>query len=171
MSELIITPKTKILELIETYPQLESTLIQYVPAFSKLKNPALRKTVGRITTLQQAASIGNVAVEDLINQLRKEVGQDLYSSSEASNYKTQKPDWFLEERIEMELDAGEMLAAGEQPVNQAVADMDKLSDGRIYKVCAPFIPAPLIDKATSLGLDHWIEKINDAEFNIYIYKD
>ena len=171
MSQLIITPKTKVLELIETYPQLEGTLIKYVPAFSKLKNPALRKTVGRITTLQQAASIGNVAVEDLINQLRKEVGQDLYTGSAASNYMTQKPDWFSEERIEMELDAGEMLAAGEQPVNQAVADMDKLSDGRIYKVCAPFIPAPLIDKATSLGLSHWIEKINDAEFNIYFYKE
>ena len=170
MSELIITPKTKILELIETYPQLESTLIQYVPAFSKLKNPALRKTVGRITTLQQAASIGNVAVEDLINQLRKEVGQDLYTSSEESDYKTQKPEWFSEERIEMELDAGEMLAAGEQPVNQAVADMNALSGGGIYKVSAPFIPAPLIDKATSLGLDHWIEKLDDETFEIYFYK-
>jgi len=170
MNQLIITPKTKVLELIETYPQLEGTLIHYIPAFSKLKNPALRKTVARITTLQQAASIGNVAVEDLINQLRKEVGQDLYTSSTASNYTTQKPDWFSEERIEMELDTREMLAAGEQPVNQAVADMNKLSDGRIYKVCAPFIPAPLIDKATSLELEHWIEKINDAEFNIYFYK-
>ena len=73
---LIISPKTKVLQLIETYPQLEDVLINYVPAFKKLKNPILRKTVAKIATLQQAAVVGNVKVEDLINLLRKEVGQD-----------------------------------------------------------------------------------------------
>ncbi|MGD8491813.1 MAG: DUF1858 domain-containing protein, partial [Anaerolineae bacterium] len=56
MSETIIAPKTKVAELISAYPQLEQVLIDYVPAFEKLKNPVLRKTVARITTLQQAAA-------------------------------------------------------------------------------------------------------------------
>ena len=77
MTEIIIAPKTKIAELIEAFPQLEPVLIDYVPAFEKLKNPVLRRTVARITTLQQAAAIGNVDIEDLINRLRKTVGQDL----------------------------------------------------------------------------------------------
>ena len=71
--KLIISPKTKVLQLIETYPQLEDVLINYVPAFKKLKNPILRKTVAKIATLQQAAVVGNVKVEDLINLLRQEV--------------------------------------------------------------------------------------------------
>jgi hypothetical protein len=70
-NQIIITPKTKVLQLIEAYPQLEDVLIAYVPAFKKLKNPVLRKTVAKIATLQQAASIGNVQVSDLINHLRK----------------------------------------------------------------------------------------------------
>lgn len=41
-NELIITPKTKVLQLIEAYPQLEAVLIGYVPAFKKLQNPVLR---------------------------------------------------------------------------------------------------------------------------------
>lgn len=53
MNSLIITPKTKVLELIETYPELEDILIEYAPAFKKLKNPLLRKTVAKIATLQQ----------------------------------------------------------------------------------------------------------------------
>ena len=61
---LIITPKTKVFQLIETYPQLEDVLIDYVPAFKKLKNPVLRKTVAKIATLQQAASVGGVKVEE-----------------------------------------------------------------------------------------------------------
>jgi len=45
---LIITPKTKVLQLIEGYPKLEDILIGYVPAFEKLQNPVLRKTVAKI---------------------------------------------------------------------------------------------------------------------------
>jgi hypothetical protein len=84
--KIIITPRTKVMQLIETWPQLEDVLIGYVPAFSKLKNPVLRKTVARIATLQQAASVGNVKVEDLINHLRKEVGQDLLADNEETGY-------------------------------------------------------------------------------------
>lgn len=170
MSDLIITPRTKVLELIEVYPQLEEVLIQYAPAFKKLKNPVLRKTVARIATLQQAAAIGDVKVEDLINHLRKEVGQDLFSGSSTTQYTTQKPDWFSEELIDGELNAKKILAAGEQPVNQAIADLKNMNKDKIYKVVAPFLPAPLIDKASSLKIKHWIEKLNDEEFNVYFFK-
>ncbi|MEE9118615.1 MAG: DUF1858 domain-containing protein [Calditrichia bacterium] len=171
MSDLIITPKTKVLQLIEAYPQLEDILIQYAPAFKKLKNPVLRKTVAKIATLQQAAVIGNAKVEDLINHLRKEVGQDLYSGESAIVYTTQKPGWFSEELIETEFDAKEMLAAGEQPVNQVIADLNSMNSGKIYKLVAPFLPAPLIDKASSLKIKHWVEKLDDQNFNIYFYKE
>ena len=57
--KLIISPKTKVLQLLEAYPALEDLLIDYVPAFRKLKNPVLRNTVAKIATLQQAAAIGH----------------------------------------------------------------------------------------------------------------
>jgi len=169
-NKLIITPKTKVLALIEAYPQLEDVLIEYAPAFEKLKNPVLRKTVARIATLQQAASIGNVKVEDLINRLRKEIGQDLYSSDMTNTYNASKPDWFKEELVTQELDAKKMLAVGEHPVNQVMADLTSLENGKIYKLIAPFLPAPLIDKASSLNVEHWVEKISDSDFNIYFFK-
>lgn len=169
-SKLIITPKTKVLQLIEAYPQLEEVLIAYVPAFEKLKNPLLRKTVAKVATLQQAAAIGNVKVEELINVLRKKVGQDLLHEAQDMEFTTQKPEWFNEAKVETELDVRTMLQAGEQPVNQVMADLNTLKTDSIYKVTAPFITAPLIDKASSLGILHWVEKINDELFNIYFYK-
>jgi hypothetical protein len=171
MAELIITPKTKVLEVIETYPQLENVLIQYAPAFKKLKNPVLRRTVAKIATLQQAAAVGNVKVEDLINRLRKEVGQDLYSGESYNNYVIEKPDWFSKNLIDIDFDAKEMLAAGEQPVNQVIADLNNMKTGKIYKLIAPFLPAPLIDKASSLRIKHWVEKVDDQNFNVYFYKE
>lgn len=169
--ELIISPKTRVLQLIEAYPELEDVLINYVPAFKKLKNPVLRKTVARIATLQQAASIGNVKVGDLINHLRKEVGQELISDSEASPYNFSKPDWFDEDLIRQELDVRDMLAAGEHPVNQVLADLKKLEAPGIYRMIAPFLPAPLIDKATSLEFKHFVIREKENLFLVYFYKN
>ncbi len=73
---LIISPKTKVGELLDAYPQLENILLELSPAFAKLKNPILRKTVGRIATLQQAAAVGGLKTDELVNRLRKEAGQN-----------------------------------------------------------------------------------------------
>ena len=171
MANLIIAPRTKVTELIDAYPQLEQILIETVPAFEKLKNPVLRKTVARITSLQQAAALGGVNVEGLINRLRKEVGQDLFSGGAAEAYVTEQPGWFSETRVVDELDAGEMLAAGEQPVNQVIADLQTLGQGDIYRLLAPFMPAPLVDKASSLGISHWVTQDRDQEFVIYFCRE
>jgi hypothetical protein len=166
----VITPKTKVLQLLEAFPQLEEVLIAMVPAFKKLQNPVLRRTVAKVATLQQAAAVGNVKAEDLINRLRREVGQDRYGESAGSAYHTARPAWFDPARVARELDARPLLAAGEQPVNQVMADLAALAPGAIYKLSAPFLPAPLIDKGASLGLEHWLVKEGEESFEVYFYK-
>jgi hypothetical protein len=169
--KLIITPKTKVLQLLAAYPQLEDTLIATVPAFRKLKNPLLRRTVAKVATLQQAAAVGGIKAEELINRLRREVGQDIYAESAGTTYRTFQPAWFAARKVAAELDARPLLAAGEQPVNQVMADFAALPSGQIYKLSAPFLPAPLIDKGSSLGLDHWLVKESEENFIVYFYKN
>ena len=41
----LITPETKVGELLTHYPELEELLLQFSPAFATLKNPILRRTV------------------------------------------------------------------------------------------------------------------------------
>lgn len=160
------------LQLIEAYPELEEVLVSYVPEFKKLRNPVLRNTVARVATLQQAASIANVKVEDLINRLRKEVGQEnLDNISPETEYNTDMPGWFADEHIAGGLDAAVMLDAGEHPVSQVIADLNALPAGKIYELKAPFLPAPLIDKASSLGAAHWVKKVAADKYIIYFYKD
>ncbi len=171
-NKLVISPKTKISQLLEEYPHLESILIGYVPAFEKLKNPLLRKTIGKAATLQQAAAIGQVKPEELINKLRSETGQDqdLIDEQSESPYTTKQPDWFNQDNITDELDIREMLAAGEHPVNQIMDELKKLPEGKIYKVTAPFLPAPMIDKATALNVKHYIDHHKSETIYIYFSK-
>ena len=170
MSESAITPKMKVAELIETHPQLEEVLVDYLPAFKKLRNPVLRRTVARVTTLQQAAAVGNVNVQDLINHLRTEVGQDLFSGDAGTSYNREQPDWFAPDRIVTEFDAREMLAAGEHPVGQVMADLQALDPGDIYTLQVPFVPAPLLDKASSIGMAHWIQQVGDEAYTIHFHR-
>jgi hypothetical protein len=166
----LITPKTKVLQLIEAYPQLEGVLIAMVPVFATLRNPLLRRTVARVATLQQAAAVGGIRTEELINRLRREVGQDAYVDGSGTAYCMSRPPWFDANRVSRELDARPLLAAGEQPVNQVMADFAAMAVGSIYKLSAPFLPAPLIDKGTSLGLEHWLVRESNESFVVYFHK-
>lgn len=166
--KLIISPKTKLFDLIEAYPQLEKPLMEYAPNFKKLKNPLLRKTVGKIATLSQVASVGNVEVQELINFFRKKIGQEEYLGNESQTYNFKKPDWFTKEKITETFDVSEMLNRGEYPVNQVLSDLKKLKKGEIYEMIAPFLPAPLLDKALSLKFKHWINKVGDEKYAIYL---
>lgn len=172
MEKLIITPKTKIFDLLEAYPQLEKLLIELAPPFKKLKNPVLRKTITKITSLSQAATIGGLKVEDLINKLRTEVGQSTGETIETDSgkYHLKKPDWFNEMNIVESIDIRDMLNSGEQPVHEVLSAINKLEDNTMLKVIAPFIPAPLIDKSISLNYQHWLVKKGDGEYWVFFKK-
>ena len=86
------------------------------------------------------------------------------------SYKTKQPGWFDSSKVKSELDIRKMLNAGEQPVNQVISDLNHLKTGEIYKVIAPFVPAPLIDKSISLGIDHWVKKESEEIFIVYFKK-
>jgi len=172
MDKLLITPKTKIYDLLEAYPQLEKRLIESAPQFEKLKNPVLRKTITKITNLGQAATIGGIKVDELVNSLRAEVNQVFIESDQAdqSNYNVTKPLWFKESSIADTVDIREMLDVGEQPVHEVLAAMKKLGDHEILKVIAPFVPVPLLDKSLGLGYLHWLNQRTKEEVRVYFTK-
>ncbi len=169
MEKLIITPKTKIYDLLEAYPELEDTLISAAPEFKKLKNPVLRKTITRITNIGQAATIGGLNVEELVNRLREKVGQGTMEQIDdtGNKYVTTQPDWFDKDKVVNSIDIGEMLNRGEQPVHEVLSSIKKLNDNEILEIIAPFIPAPLLDKSMSLEYRHWVNQREGKVYKIY----
>jgi hypothetical protein len=172
MEKLIITPKTKIYDLLEAFPELEDTLIGSAPEFKKLKNPVLRKTIARITNIGQAATIGGLNVEELVNRLREKVGQNTLEQFDDSGtkYVTECPGWFRKEAVAQTIDIREMLNKGEQPVHEVLAAIKKLKENEILEIIAPFIPAPLLDKTLSLEYKHWLDRKSDSEYCVYFSK-
>lgn len=167
-----ITPKTRIRELIDAYPELEEKLVEMAPAFKKLRNPVLRNTVARVTTISQAALIGDKDVNEMVNVLRHAVGQEQFTGGSNLNNTLMKeqPDWFSSDRIAVTLDARPMLEAGHHPISEVFERLGKLRQGEILKLITGFMPAPLLDKAKDKGYQIYSAENSKNEFFSYFFK-
>jgi DUF438 domain-containing protein len=68
-----ITPKTTVHTLLKEHPFLLDFLAGYHPEFKKLTNPVLRRTVGRMATLDAVAEQGNVPLNQLMLDIAAEI--------------------------------------------------------------------------------------------------
>jgi len=164
-NNLAITPLTRISELLQVYPQLEDLLIELAPPFKKLKNPVLMRTVGRVTTLQQAAVIANRPLETIINPLREAMGQQREEEGTltSTSLSGPQPDWYREELIINTIDARPAISSGDMPladIKQAAGD---LLNGEILQLITPFIPAPLIEAMQVKGYACWVAGDDEGE--------
>jgi len=68
-----LTSATRLEDLLKEYPFLVDFLAEYKPQFRKLRNPLMRKVVARTAKLETVASMGGVAVDQLISDLLKAI--------------------------------------------------------------------------------------------------
>ncbi len=68
-----LSAKTKLDDLLRSYPFLLKFLAGLSPKFSKLKSPIMRKTVGKIATIQQVAGFGGISLAELLEKIRGEI--------------------------------------------------------------------------------------------------
>ena len=148
-----ITAKTKLNDLLTAYPKLEEKIIQVAPAFKNLKNPVLRRTVGRLATIEKVVLIGGIDQTTFINLLRREVGQpelkpDKLETMEIPHpIKSGEPGW-IDGEVQFTVNGAELLAKGEVPVNHINALLPALSEGKLILLVTDFLPAPMIDALT-----------------------
>ncbi len=169
--KLIISPKTKIGELLETYPQLENVLISLSPVFEKLKNPILRKTVARVATIQQVSVVGGIPVEQIVNRLRSEVGQSAedIQDNALADQAGGKPSWLDETIITLKYDASPVINSGGSPMSEVLQKSNSLKPGEILELQTPFIPAPVLDMLKAKNFLTWTIQKGNSFFS-YIRK-
>jgi hypothetical protein len=168
-----ILPSTKVAALLDQYPELEEFLIGMAPPFRKLRNPALRKTVARVASLQQAAAVARIPVRDLVNRLRASVGQQDLSSEEAPggavSYFSPRPDWFDPGKVAVCIDE-KSAGPGKMPVVSILQGLVTLKPGEILELVTDFLPAPGIDLLRNKGLLVWIVEDDSKIIRTYVSK-
>jgi DUF438 domain-containing protein len=70
-----IGANTKIDDLLKEYPFLEDFLVTLSPKFKGLKNPIMRKILGKVATLSKVADIGGLDLDNFIEALTNEINR------------------------------------------------------------------------------------------------
>lgn len=169
-NKLDITPQTIVGDLLSAYPELEDKLIEIAPVFSKLKNPILRRTIAKVTSLKQASVVANISVAELINSLRKAANQGEIKLSEENKGSNLVPEWISKEKIKIEYDACLDLENGIHPAGKVTKEILALEEGDIYLLITPFVPAPLIKIVEDKGFKSFSEKVGETIVYNYISK-
>ncbi len=149
--------QTKIADLLKSYPDLEDTLLELSPAFAKLRNPILRRTVAKVTSIQQAAKIAGISPSVMVQTLHKAAGLTTIDNTEIDDNDSQEglPEWFDESKITIRFDASPVINAGQSPMSEILLLSKKLQEEEIMELTAPFRPEPIMDMLKSKGFKVW----------------
>jgi len=171
-NSLDINANTKIGALLEAYPQLEDVLLRLSPSFAKLKNPVLRKTVGRIASIRQAAEIGGVNLGEMILALRKAAGMESPPADESPVEEQQgaKLEWVNPDSVSLTFDARPVIDGGGSPMKDILEKAGQLNAGEILLLITSFVPAPIIELLNSKGFRCWTQNSDSGEVNTYIIR-
>ena len=145
-----ITSQSKLFDVLKAYPILQSQIINIAPPFQNLKNPVLRRTVGKIATLETVAQVGGMDPVKLVNTLRRAVGQDELGGEAAAPLTVaiprlaDDPEWIAGEP-QFTVNGTEMLQRGEVPLGRVNELLGRLEAGRFILLVTNFEPIPILE--------------------------
>lgn len=128
-----LSSKTKINDLLGRYPFLLAFFLNQSPKFKLLQNPITRKTIGKVATMGQVASLGGLDLGKLLsgvaNEIKEENGEEISIKLGDETVEPLAPE-SREARQEVlkdiikDLHAGEDMAVLKQRFHDLVKDVD-----------------------------------------------
>ena len=148
-----ILPKTKLFDIFQEFPELEEKVMDIAPPFRNLKNPVLRRTVGKLATIEKAAKIGKLDVMKFVNMCRRAVGQpalEIDDEPKSVELPDGVPDWVHGDPVHT-INGTEMLEQGEHPLQLVNQTMSEIKEGQCILLQTNFHPIPMIDAMEQQG--------------------
>ncbi len=167
-----ITPETKVFDLLESHPELEDTLISLAKPFEKLRNPFLRKTVAKMATIKNIASVGGIPLDELISKINGAIGHsDTDVSYTDEEYFTEQPPWFSTDKIKACIVENELDDKNKMTLVTVLKEAKKINPGEIIELITDFLPAVGIDIVRAKGYSTWSLKEEENLIKTYLLKN
>lgn len=158
-----VTAGDRVSDVLARDESLVDVFVRYAPHFAKLRNRAMRRVMGRLVTVEQAARTANVPSAQLVRDLNAALGVvpqelDTLPSDPLPEALTKV------ERAEelrhpatarvVELDVRDALRAGEEPFSKIMAAVSGLKDEEVLHLRTIFEPVPLFAVLGKRGFVH-----------------
>ncbi|WP_243090960.1 DUF2249 domain-containing protein [Thermus neutrinimicus] len=172
--EEVVRPEMKVAEVLRRWPELLEVLVEASPAFQKLKNPLLRRTMPNLVTVAQAARIGGLEPEELVARLNRALGVEARPEAPAARegeslLGTPPPPW-LSAPVGFHLDVRPILEQGGEPFQAIMAAALEVGPGKKLVLEVLFEPIPLYKVLGKKGFLAWCEQLGEKHYRVHFYR-
>lgn len=180
---MVIQPSDRVAEVLRQDERLLEILIGISPVFEGLRNPLLRRTMGRVATVEQAARVAGVDPEMLAERLNRALrghapaapaarevpgARSLPEREGPSSTMPASLAAIPAERV-VDLDVREDLRRGQEPFSRIMAARKEVSEGGVLRLRAIFEPVPLYAVMAKQGFDHWTEQLAEDDWRVWFH--
>ncbi len=173
-SEEPILATWKVSEVLRRYPQLLEVLIDLSPAFSRLRNPILRRVQTRLITVAQAAQVAGMEPGTLVAALNAAAGVTAPAPADGATAgrgvgptgASPGDQAFVGAAIVAELDARPLVARGEEPFSAIMAAAAGVSEGGVLRLRVGFEPVPLYEVLSRQGFAHQTWQLGPEDWEV-----
>ncbi|WP_243026635.1 DUF2249 domain-containing protein [Thermus albus] len=170
----VVRPDMKVAEVLRRWPELLPVLVEASPAFQKLRNPILRRTMPSLVTVAQAARIGGLKPEELVAWLNRALGVEatpevLEAKDVESLLGTPPPSW-VSAPVGFRLDVRPILEQGGEPFQAIMAAAKEVKPGERLVLEVLFEPIPLYRALGKQGFLAWCERLGERHYRAHFYR-
>lgn len=170
-----IRPTDRVAQVLARDDALLEILLRRLPGLERLRHPAFRTVMAKLTTLQQAAELAGVPVAPLVRELNRALGvgrDDAPPTAPGTEPAEEPADGHPPPAgaVEVELDVRDDLRSGREPFSRIVAAVNGLGDGEVLRLRATFRPVPLLSLLGRRGLAHHVECLGEDDWVVRFYR-
>ncbi len=118
--------------------------------------------------------MARVPVDELVNALRKEVGQNVIAveaEDSTTIYFSEQPDWFGRAKVVGSIDERTESDKEQMTLVRVLQQVSKLKPGQITELITDFVPAPGIDVMKEKGLRIWCMEESPDLIRTFVSKE
>lgn len=157
-------------------PELLDVFVDASPAFERLRNPMMRRTMARLVTVEQAARIAGIETEALLAKLNRVIeGAPVAAKADTAPGKAKAappPPGLSETPAELilDLDVREDLRQGREPFMAILKAVRELGSKQVFRLRAIFEPVPLYAVLAKQGFAHFTERFAEDDYRVWFYR-
>jgi uncharacterized protein (DUF2249 family) len=177
MTHLPVTRTDRVSDVIARDESLIEVFVRHSSHFTKLRNPSLRRIMGRLVTIDEAARIASIPAALLVRDLNDALGiadpATEVAELSAVTVSSESDDGVLVHPPNapiVEVDVREDLRAGREPFSKIMTAVGALGDNEVMHLRAIFEPAPLFTVLAKRGLVHQSHSHAPDDWSVWFWK-